>query len=38
MRINYIEISISDEDLGCQVTFSEKKDLGKNATNIMFKK
>lgn len=34
MKINCIEISISDEELGCQVTFSEKKDLGENAPNI----
>lgn len=34
MRINCIEISISDEELGCQVTFSEKKDLGENAANM----
>jgi hypothetical protein len=34
MKINCIEISISDEELGCQVTFSEKKDLGENAANI----
>ncbi len=27
MKINCIEISISDEELGCEVTFSEKKDL-----------
>jgi len=34
MKINCIEISISDEELGCQVTFSEKKDLGEEATNM----
>ena len=34
MKINCIEISISDEELGCQVTFSEKKDLGENAADI----
>ena len=34
MKINCIEISISDEELGCQVTFSEKKDLGEDAANM----
>jgi len=34
MKINCIEISISDEELGCQVTFSEKKDLGEEAANM----
>lgn len=34
MKINCIEISISDEELGCQVTFSEKKDLDENAADI----
>lgn len=32
--INCIEISISDEELGCQVTFSEKKDLGEESANM----
>jgi hypothetical protein len=34
MEINCIEISISDEELGCQVTFSEKKDLGEETANM----
>lgn len=34
MKINCIEISISDEELGCQVTFSEKKDLGEKSANM----
>ena len=34
MKINCIEISISDEELGCQVTFSEKKDLGADSANM----
>ncbi|MGM0408911.1 MAG: hypothetical protein ACQERU_13090 [Bacteroidota bacterium] len=34
MKINCIEISISDEELGCQVTFSEKKDLGEESSNM----
>ncbi len=34
MKINCIEISISDEELGCQVTFSEKKDLGEETANM----
>ena len=34
MKINCIEISISDEELGCQVTFSEKKDLGEETSNM----
>jgi hypothetical protein len=34
MKINCIEISISDEELGCQVTFSEKKDLGEESANM----
>jgi hypothetical protein len=34
MQINCIEISISDEGLGCQVTFSEKKDLGEDSANM----
>lgn len=34
MKINCIEISISDEELGCQVTFSEKKDLGEESVNM----
>lgn len=34
MKLNCIEISISDEELGCQVTFSEKKSLGEEAANM----
>ena len=34
MKINCIEISINDEELGCQVTFSEKKDLGEESVNM----
>ena len=34
MKINCIEISINDEELGCQVTFSEKKDLGEESANM----
>ncbi|MGZ0016807.1 hypothetical protein [Yeosuana sp. AK3] len=34
MKINCIEISISDEELGCQVTFSEKRDLGEESANM----
>lgn len=34
MKINCIEILISDEELGCQVTFSETKDLGEEMVNM----
>ncbi|MBC8319247.1 MAG: hypothetical protein H8E34_00840 [Bacteroidetes bacterium] len=34
MKINCIEISINDEELGCQVTFSENKSLGEAATEM----
>ena len=34
MKLNCIEISINDEKLGCQVTFSEKKDLGEETANM----
>jgi hypothetical protein len=34
MKINCIEISISDEELGCEVTFSEKKNLGEESENM----
>ena len=34
MKINCIEISISDEELGCEVTFSEKKDLGEESESM----
>ena len=33
-RLNSYEISISDEELGCQVTFSEEKDLGADSVNM----
>lgn len=31
------EISISDEELGCQVTFSENEDLGAKSKSMSFK-
>jgi len=34
MKLSCIEISINDEELGCQVTFSEKKSLGEEAANM----
>jgi len=34
MKLNCIEISINDEELGCQITFSEKKDLGEETANM----
>lgn len=34
MKLNCIEISINDEEFGCQVTFSEKKDLGAESENM----
>jgi len=34
MKINCIEISINDEDLGCQVIFSENKSLGEAISNM----
>lgn len=34
MNFNCIEISISDDDLGCQVIFSEKKDLGEESEKM----
>jgi hypothetical protein len=34
MKINCIEISISDEELGCQIVFSERKALGEEASNM----
>ena len=34
MKIKCIEISINDEDLGCQVTFSENKSLGEKAAKM----
>ena len=34
MKLNCIEISINDEDLGCQVTFSENKSLGQESENM----
>lgn len=34
MQIKCIEISITDEELGCEVTFSEKKDLGEDLLNM----
>lgn len=37
MKWNCIEIAINDEELGCQVTFSEKKDLGEETANMSVK-
>ena len=34
MELNCIEILINDDDLGCQVIFSEKKDLGEETENM----
>lgn len=34
MKLNCIEISINDEDLGCQVIFSENKSLGVESENM----
>lgn len=34
MKLNCIEIAISDEELGCQVIFSEKKGLGEEIANM----
>ena len=34
MKLNCIEISINDDDLGCQVTFSENKRLGEKTANM----
>ncbi len=34
MKLNCIEIRINDEEFGCQVTFSEKKDLGAESENM----
>jgi hypothetical protein len=34
MKINCIEISISVEELGCQVTFSENKSLGEETAHM----
>jgi len=34
MKLNCIEISINDEELGCQVTFSENKSLGEESENM----
>jgi hypothetical protein len=33
MEPNCTVISINDEELGCQVTFYEKKDSGEETTN-----
>jgi len=37
IRFDCKEISISDEELGCQVTFSETPDLGAATENMSFK-
>ena len=34
MQIKCTKISTSDEELGCQVTFSEKKDLDEDSVNM----
>ncbi|MBC8319245.1 MAG: hypothetical protein H8E34_00830 [Bacteroidetes bacterium] len=34
MKINCIEISINDEELGCQVTFSQNKSLGEEVAHM----
>jgi len=34
MKINCIEISINNEELGCQVTFSSKKSLGDEVSQM----
>ena len=34
MKIKGIEISINDEELGCQVTFSNKKSLGEEVSQM----
>lgn len=34
MKLNCKEILISDDDLGCQVTFSENEDLGSKIENM----
>jgi hypothetical protein len=34
MKINCIEISISNEELGCQVSFSNKKSLGEELSHM----
>lgn len=37
MNLNSTEISISDEELGCQVIFSENKDLGEETADMSVK-
>ena len=37
MKINRSEISINDDDLGCQITFSENRNLGKETENMSVK-
>lgn len=34
MKINCIEISINDEELGCQVTFSQNESLGEELSHM----
>ncbi len=36
MNLNCIEISISDEELGCQINFSENRDLGAKTENMSY--
>jgi hypothetical protein len=37
MKLDCKEISINDDDLGCQITFSENEDLGSKTENMSFK-
>tara|TARA_R110002096_G_C14560600_1_gene719878 strand:- start:872 stop:1261 length:390 start_codon:yes stop_codon:yes gene_type:complete len=37
MKLNCVEISISDEEFGCQITFSEKKDLREETIGMSVK-
>ena len=37
MKLDCKEISISDGELGCEVTFSENEDLGSKIENMSFK-
>ena len=36
MKLDCKEISISDEDFGCQITFSENEDLGSETEHLSF--
>jgi len=37
MKLDCKEISISDEDFGCQITFHENEDLGSETEHMSFK-